>query len=581
MAGLAAHGCGPNGSTTSLVLACRMLRAVQNPCRHIIVLPSTGLPPPWQFVCAESNTRIQSLTSRCAQLSPRWVCCVSNIISYAQRATVRIHLHNQISCSLDGSVTSLACRMRRAIHLWHAIRAELFIPMLTRARHGGSHAALAGSLTSLACRARRAIHSNAHSCAARWLSCSPRWVCHVSGMSYAQSYSFQCSPVLGTVALVQPSTGLSRLWHVVCAELFIPMLTRARHGGSRAALDGSVTSLACRMRRAIHSNAHSCSARWLSCSPRRVRHVSGMSYAQSYSFQCSLVHGTVAPVQPSTGLSRLWHVVCAELFIPMLTRARHGGSRAALDGSVTSLACRMRRAIHSNAHSCTARWLPCSPRRVCHVSGMSYAQSYSFQCSLVLGTVAPVQPSTGLSRLWHVVCAELFIPMLTRARHGGSHAALDGSVTSLACRMRRAIHSNAHSCTARWLGVPGYIPSSAPPWHRQGGKRRTGPHPNATLSALDDRQRRGAVIAGAPHSVAALLGAFASPAGRGLMAAHTIHCRIVAHRADVLKVEEHRPKQSWALAYAIRIDLNCRDRDVACRGHACHHACGRQGGGAI
>ena len=487
MAGLAAHGCGPNGSTTSLVLACRMLRAVQNPCRHIIVLPSTGLPPPWQFVCAESNTRIQSLTSRCAQLSPRWVCCVSNIISYAQRATVRIHLHNQISCSLDGSVTSLACRMRRAIHLWHAIRAELFIPMLTRARHGGSHAALAGSLTSLACRARRAIHSNAHSCAARWLSCSPRWVCHVSGMSYAQSYSFQCSPVLGTVALVQPSTGLSRLWHVVCAELFIPMLTRARHGGSRAALDGSVTSLACRMRRAIHSNAH----------------------------------------------------------------------------------------------SCTARWLPCSPRRVCHVSGMSYAQSYSFQCSLVLGTVAPVQPSTGLSRLWHVVCAELFIPMLTRARHGGSHAALDGSVTSLACRMRRAIHSNAHSCTARWLGVPGYIPSSAPPWHRQGGKRRTGPHPNATLSALDDRQRRGAVIAGAPHSVAALLGAFASPAGRGLMAAHTIHCRIVAHRADVLKVEEHRPKQSWALAYAIRIDLNCRDRDVACRGHACHHACGRQGGGAI
>ena len=212
---------------------------------------------------------------------------------------------------------------------------------------------------------------------------------------------------------------------------------------------------------------------------------------------------------------------------------------------------------------------------------MSYAQSYSFQCSLVLGTVAPVQPSTGLSRLWHVVCAELFIPMLTRARHGGSHAALDGSVTSLACRMRRAIHSNAHSCTARWLGVPGYIPSSAPPWHRQGGKRRTGPHPNATLSALDDRQRRGAVIAGAPHSVAALLGAFASPAGRGLMAAHTIHCRIVAHRADVLKVEEHRPKQSWALAYAIRIDLNCRDRDVACRGHACHHACGRQGGGAI
>ena len=257
MAGLAAHGCGPNGSTTSLVLACRMLRAVQNPCRHIIVLPSTGLPPPWQFVCAESNTRIQSLTSRCAQLSPRWVCCVSNIISYAQRATVRIHLHNQISCSLDGSVTSLACRMRRAIH------------------------------------------------------------------------------------------------------------------------------------------------------------------------------------------------------------------------------------------------------------------------------------------------------------------------------------SNAHSCTARWLGVPGYIPSSAPPWHRQGGKRRTGPHPNATLSALDDRQRRGAVIAGAPHSVAALLGAFASPAGRGLMAAHTIHCRIVAHRADVLKVEEHRPKQSWALAYAIRIDLNCRDRDVACRGHACHHACGRQGGGAI
>ena len=232
MAGLAAHGCGPNGSTTSLVLACRMLRAVQNPCRHIIVLPSTGLPPPWQFVCAESNTRIQSLTSRCAQLSPRWVCCVSNIISYAQRATVRIHLHNQISCSLDGSVTSLACRMRRAIHLWHAIRAELFIPMLTRARHGGSHAALAGSLTSLACRARRAIHSNAHPCAARWLSCSPRWVCHVSGMSYAQSYSFQCSLVHGTVAPVQPSTGLSRLWHVVCAELFIPMRTRARHGGS-------------------------------------------------------------------------------------------------------------------------------------------------------------------------------------------------------------------------------------------------------------------------------------------------------------------------------------------------------------
>ena len=195
MAGLAAHGCGPNGSTTSLVLACRMLRAVQNPCRHIIVLPSTGLPPPWQFVCAESNTRIQSLTSRCAQLSPRWVCCVSNIISYAQRATVRIHLHNQISCSLDGSVTSLACRMRRAIHLWHVIRAELFIPMLTRARHGGSHAALAGSLTSLACRARRAIHSNAHSCAARWLSCSPRRVSHVSGMSHAQSYSFKSALV--------------------------------------------------------------------------------------------------------------------------------------------------------------------------------------------------------------------------------------------------------------------------------------------------------------------------------------------------------------------------------------------------
>ena len=161
------------------------------------------------------------------------------------------------------------------------------------------------------------------------------------------------------------------------------------------------------------------------------------------------------------------------------------------------------------------------------------------------------------------------------ARHRPAPTSLD---------LRRAIHSNMLS-RARHGGLAflalGSIPPSAPPWHRQGGKRRTGPHPNATLSALDDRQRRGAVIAGAPHSVAALLGAFASPAGRGLMAAHTIHCRIVAHRADVLKVEEHRPKQSWALAYAIRIDLNCRDRDVACRGHACHHACGRQGGGAI
>ena len=186
MAGLASHGCGPNGSTTSLVLACRMLRAVQNPCRHIIVLPSTGLPPPWQFVCAESNTRIQSLTSRCAQLSPRWVCCVSNVISYAQRATVRIHLHSQISCSLDGSVTSLACHTRRA------------------------------------------IHSNAHPCAARWLSCSPRRVSHVSGMSCAQSYSFQCSLVRGTVALVQPSTGLPRLWHVACAELFFQERTRGK-----------------------------------------------------------------------------------------------------------------------------------------------------------------------------------------------------------------------------------------------------------------------------------------------------------------------------------------------------------------
>ena len=71
-------------------------------------------------------------------------------------------------------------------------------------------------------------------------------------------------------AALNGRTGLSRLRHVVCAELFISSMSYARHGGSRA---------------------------------------------QSYSFQCSLVRGTVALVQPSMGLSRLWHVVCAELHV--------------------------------------------------------------------------------------------------------------------------------------------------------------------------------------------------------------------------------------------------------------------------
>ena len=161
-------------------------------------------------------------------------------------------------------------------------------------------------------------------------SCSPRRVCHDSGMScMRRAHNVFVQPPDGfatslachvraegasiyIIVLVQPSTGLPRLWHVAYA-----------------------------------------------CSPRRVCHVSGMSRVRTRIFQSQIVF-----VQPSTGLQRLSHVICAELF----------------------------------------------------VSGMSYAQSYSFQCSLVRGTVALVQPSTGLPRLWHVACAELFFQERTRGK---------------------------------------------------------------------------------------------------------------------------------------------------------------------
>lgn len=163
---------------------------------------------------------------------------------------------------------------------------------------------------------------------------------------------------------VQPSTGLPRLWHVACAN---------------------------------------------------------------EKFQSQIVF-----VQPSTGLQRLWHVICAELFI----------------------------------------------------SGMSYAQSYSFQCSLVRGTVALVQPSTGLPRLWHVACAELFFQERTRGK--ARWPAVLGSASQ---GTERAVPHKLTRGKARWLAVLG-----------------SASHRHCVIASM-----RVAVLAETPRTVAAFLCTLAAP----------------------------------------------------------------------
>ena len=229
-------------------------------------------------------------------------------------------------------------------------------------------------------------------------SCSPRRVCHDSGMScMRRAHNVFVQPPDGfatslachvraegasiyIIVLVQPSTGLPRLWHVAYA-----------------------------------------------CSPRRVCHVSGMSRVRTRIFQSQIVF-----VQPSTGLQRLSHVICAELFI----------------------------------------------------SGMSYAQSYSFQCSLVRGTVALVQPSTGLPRLWHVACAELFFQERTRGK--ARWPAVLGSASQ---GTERAVPHKLTRGKARWLAVLG-----------------SASHRHCVIASM-----RVAVLAETPRTVAAFLCTLAAP----------------------------------------------------------------------
>ena len=198
-------------------------------------------------------------------------------------------------------------------------------------------------------------------------------------------------------------------------------------------------------------------------------------------------------VQPSTGLPRLWHVACANENIP-----KSDCIRSALDGSPTPLACHMRRAIH----------------------------------------------------LWHVVRAELFVPMLTRARHGGSRAALDGSPTSLACRMRRAILSRAHS----WQGTVASGPRVRLP------------------SPLRNRQYEGCCPRRNTTHGGRIPLHTRSPSGRGLIAAHSYHSCIITGRTEALHRAEHRP-WSWALSFTHC--LQCRQRSVVWRGSECQ--CARRG----
>ena len=200
-------------------------------------------------------------------------------------------------------------------------------------------------------------------------------------------------------------------------------------------------------------------------------------------------------VQPSTGLPRLWHVACANENIP-----KSDCIRSALDGSPTPLACHMRRAIH----------------------------------------------------LWHVVRAELFVPMLTRARHGGSRAALDGSPTSLACRMRRAILSRAHS----WQGtvasgprvrVPGHRASCPSQAHSWQGTVASGPRVRLP-SPLRNRQYEGCCPRRNTTHGGRIPLHTRSPSGRGLIAAHSYHSCIITGRTEALHRAEHRP-WSWALSF--------------------------------
>ena len=176
-----------------------------------------------------------------------------------------------------------------------------------------------------------------------------------------------------------------------------------------------------------------------------------------YSFQCSLVLGTVALVQPSTGPSRLWHVVCAE---------------------------------------------------------------HSFQCSLVHGTVAPVQPSTGLPRLWHVACAELFFQERTRGK--ARWPAVLGSASQ---GTERAVPHKLTRGKARWLAVLG-----------------SASHRHSVIASM-----RVAVLAETPRTVAAFLCTLAAPQVRGSL--QHIHITLASSgRTEALHRAEHRP-WSWALSF--------------------------------
>ena len=237
-----------------------------------------------------------------------------------------------------------------------------------------------------------------------------------------------------------------------------------------------------------------------SCSPPTgLLHLWHVTYVQR------VLRYIIVLVQPSTGLPRLWHVAYAcsprrVCHVSGMSRVRSNENipksdriRSALDGSPTPLACHMRRAIH----------------------------------------------------LWHVVRAELFVPMLTRARHGGSRAALDGSPTSLACRMRRAILSRAHS----WQGtvasgprvrVPGHRASCPSQAHSWQGTVASGPRVRLP-SPLRNRQYEGCCPRRNTTHGGRIPLHTRSPSGRGLIAAHSYHSCIITGRTEALHRAEHRP----------------------------------------
>ena len=200
--------------------------------------------------------------------------------------------------------------------------------------------------------------------------------------------------------------------------------------------------------------------------------------------------------------------------------------RAALDGSATSLACRVCEREYSKV-----RLYSFSPRRVSNASGMSYAQSYS---SLACRTRRAIRSNAHS-------CAARWLC-----------AALDGSPTSLACRMRRAILSRAHS----WQGtvasgprvrVPGHRASCPSQAHSWQGTVASGPRVRLP-SPLRNRQYEGCCPRRNTTHGGRIPLHTRSPSGRGLIAAHSYHSCIITGRTEALHRAEHRP-WSWALSF--------------------------------